>query len=99
MNVATVLTLHVTPPVGRTQRCVLFVGNTALELDARPPSDPATSSIVKFNIPASFPYTKPPTALPLRLQVDGVESKITLDTNPVSSTFGQFLPQGTVTGP
>jgi hypothetical protein len=99
MNVATVLTLHVTPPVGRTQRCVLFVGNTALELDARPPSDPATSSTVKFNIPASFPYTKPPTALPLRLQIDGVESKITLDTNPVSSTFGQFLPQGTVTGP
>jgi hypothetical protein len=99
ITVATTLTLHVTPPVGRTQRCVLFVGDSALELDARTPTDPPASTALKFNIPATFTHTNPATAAPLRLQVDGVQSKITLDTNPASQTFGQFLPQAEVTGP
>jgi Pvc16 N-terminal domain len=87
------LVLNVSPAVGRTQRAALYAGDFALELDARPPTAPATSTTLTFNIPADFPHTTPATAVPLRLQVDGVQSRLTLDTNPVSPTFGQFLPQ------
>jgi Pvc16 N-terminal domain len=98
-TVATPLTLNVSPAVGRTQRAALYIGDYAIDLDARPPTDPATSATLTFNIPATFPYTKPPTAWPLRLQVDRVQSKLTLDNNAASPTFGQFLPQAQVTGP
>jgi hypothetical protein len=98
-TVAAPLTLNVTPAVGRAQRAALYVGDYAIELDARPPSDPATSATLTFNIPEAFPYTNPPTALPLRVQVDGVQSKLTVDNNPASPTFGQFFPQARVTGP
>jgi hypothetical protein len=97
--VATPLTLHVTPLVGRTQRVALFIGDFALELEARSTTDPPTSATVTFNIPANFPHTNPATAQPLRLAVDGVQSKLTLDSNPASTTFGQFLPQAKVSGP
>lgn len=97
--VGTPLTLHVTPQVGRTQVANLYIGDYAVELPARPPSDPATSGTLTFAIPASFPHTNPPTAQPLRVAVDGVQSKLTLDTNSASPTFDQFLPQVKVTGP
>jgi hypothetical protein len=93
------VTINVTPSVGRTQRAALYVGDFAIELDARPPTDPPSSASLIFNIPTNFPYTKPPTALPLRLQVDGVQSALTLDENKGSPTFGQFLPQAKVSGP
>lgn len=97
--VATTLTVHVSPAVGRTQRASLFVGDFAIDLDARPPTDPDTSTALKFNIPANFPHTNPATALPVRLQVDRVQSRLTLDSNSASPTFGQFLPQAKVSGP
>jgi hypothetical protein len=97
--VGTTLTLSMSPAVGRTQQAVLLIGDYAIRLDARPPSDPATSTTLSFPIPADFPYQKPPVALPLRLQVDGAESRLTLDQTPGSPTFGQFLPQITVSGP
>ncbi|HUI56738.1 MAG TPA: DUF4255 domain-containing protein [Bryobacteraceae bacterium] len=97
--VGTPLTINVTPNVGQSQRATLFIGDFAIQLDARPPSAPPSSGSLQFNIPASFPYTKPPTALPLRLQVDSVDSSLTLDQNPASPTFGQFLPQAQVSGP
>jgi hypothetical protein len=78
------------------QSAALYIGDIAIELPMRPPTDPLTSSTLTFNIPASFPHTTPPTALPLRLAVDGVQSKLTLDTNSASPTFGQFLPQAKV---
>src|SRR5262249_52962757 len=99
VTVATTLTVNVSPAVGRTQRAALYIGDFAIELDARPPTDPATATALNFNIPANFPHTKPPTALPLRLQVDRVQSQLTLDTNSASATFGQFLPQAKVSGP
>ena len=95
-TVGTPLKVNVTPAVGRSQVAVLFIGDYAIQLDARPATDPDTSSTLTFNIPAAFPYTSPPTALPLRLQVDGGQSKLTLDNNPASPTFGQFLPQAKV---
>jgi hypothetical protein len=30
---------------------------------------------------------------PLRVEVDGAQSKLTLDTNPASPTYNQWLPQ------
>ena len=97
--VATPLTLNVIPAVGRTQRAALYIGDHAIELEARPQTDPATSATLTFNIPADFAHTNPATGVPLRLQVDRVQSKLTLDNNPASPTFGQFLPQAKVTGP
>ena len=98
-TVGSPLTINVTPAVGRTQNVALFIGDYSIPLDARPPSAPATSLTLTFNVPANFPYTKPATALPLRVQVDGVDSPLTPDQNPASPTFGQFLPQVAVTGP
>ena len=97
--VGTTLTLGVSPAVGRTQQATLFIGDNAVEIDARPPSDPDTSTTLSFPIPTDFPHSHPAVALPLRLQVDGAESRLTLDQTPGSPTFGQFLPQATVTGP
>lgn len=97
--VSTTLTVHVSPAVGRSQRAALFIGDFSLELDARPPTDPATSTALKFSIPGNFARTNPATAVPVRLQVDGVQSQLILDSNVASPTFGQFLPQAKVSGP
>jgi uncharacterized protein DUF4255/IPT/TIG domain-containing protein len=98
-TVGSPMTITVKPDVGRTQRAALYIGDFAIGLDARPPSEPATSSSLQFPVPPNFPYTKPPTALPLRLEVDGAQSPLTLDETQGSPTFGQFLPQAVVTGP
>jgi hypothetical protein len=93
----TTLSLAVTPPVGREQQVALMVGNYSIALAARPPTDPAFSSALNFPIPADFPYSTPPAALPLRVQVDGAQSRLTLDQNLGSGTYGQFLPQAEIT--
>jgi len=93
----TTLSLAVTPPVGREQQVALMVGDYSIALPARPPSDPDFSSTLNFPIPPDFPYSTPPVALPLRVQVDGAQSKLTLDQTPGSPTYGQFLPQAQIT--
>jgi hypothetical protein len=98
-KVGTPLAINVKPAVGRTQRVALFVGDYSIPLDTRPPSAPAVSNTLTFNIPGSFPFTTPATAQPLRVQVDGVDSSLTLDQNPASATYKQFLPQAVVSGP
>jgi len=95
--VATTLSLDVTPPVGREQQVMLMVGDYAVPLPARPPAAPDFSATLNFPIPADFPHRTPPVALPLRVQVDGAQSKLTLDQNTGSPTYGQFLPQATIT--
>ncbi|HTQ30648.1 MAG TPA: Pvc16 family protein [Opitutaceae bacterium] len=95
--VNTTLSLAVTPPVGREQQVALMVGDYAAPLPARPPTAPDFSSTLNFPIPADFPYRTPPAALPLRIQVDGAQSKLTLDQTTGSPTYGQFLPQATIT--
>ena len=98
-NVGSTLSLAVTPPVGRNQQAVLLIGDSAIEINARAPSDPPTSTNLSFPIPSDFPHSHPPVSLPLRVQIDGAQSGLTLDTNPSSPTYGQFLPQVEVTGP
>ena len=98
-KVGTPLIVNVTPGVGRSQRAAVFIGDYSIQLDSRPASAPAVSGTLTFNIPAAFPFTTPATALPLRIQVDSVDSQLTLDQNPASATFRQFLPQAKVSGP
>jgi hypothetical protein len=95
--ISTTLALTVTPPVGREQQVALMVGDYSITLPARPPTDPDFSSTLNFPIPADFPYGTPPAALPLRVQVDGAQSKLTLDQTTGSPTYGQFLPQAKIT--
>jgi hypothetical protein len=93
----TTLTLNVTPPVGREQQVALMVGDSSISLPARAPGAPDFSSTLSFPIPGDFPYTAPPVALPVRVQVDGAQSRLTLDKTTGSPTFGQFLPQAQIT--
>jgi len=81
------LTLALNPPVGREQQVDLLAGENAIPLPTRPPTDPPTASSFGFAIPAAFPTG---TSL-LRVRVDGAESALIVDTNPVSPTFNQFI--------
>ncbi len=94
-----VLTLAITPPVGRSQEAVLLIGDTAIPIPSRPASGPATSSTLDFPIPTGLVHPVPPAGLPLRVQIDRSQSRLTLDTTMGSPTFGQYLPQVEVSGP
>jgi hypothetical protein len=87
------LTLTLSPAVGRAQQAVLFIGDSAITIDERPVSDPATSPTLDFPIPADFSTG----TFPLRVEIDGAQSRLTLDSVRGSPTFGQFLPQVQVT--
>ena len=80
------LKLSVTPPVGRSQRVALLVGDRTISIPDRPAGGPATSTDLEFPIPADLPTGTPL----LRVQVDGAESALTVDSNPASPTAGQF---------
>jgi len=83
----TTLSLSVTPPVGREQRAVLLVGDQTISRSAPAVSDPATTSSLDFPVPTNFPTG---TFL-LRVQVDGAESSLEVNTNPASPTFNQYI--------
>lgn len=85
------LTLTIDPPVGREQAVTLLIGSTEIVLPERPQSAPATASSLTFPIPANFPIPTPAAALPLRVQVDRAQSRITRDTQ------GRWQPSLTVT--
>jgi IPT/TIG domain len=74
------LTLAVDPPVGRSQRAALIVGDQTITIPPRPAS-PATTTSLDFPIPTDFPTG---TFL-LRVQVDGAESP--LDTDPATGAY------------
>jgi hypothetical protein len=74
---------------------VVFIGDNAIP-QARPvplPPAPSTSGTVKVTVASNFAVG----TYPLRVQVDGAQSALTQDTNPATPTFGQWLPQVTVT--
>ncbi len=85
-------TLQVSPAVGSGQAATLYIGDNAIPIDERPPT-PATSTTLTFPIPGSFT----PGAYPVRVEIDGAQSKLTLDTTTGSPTFGEYLPQIQVT--
>jgi hypothetical protein len=97
--VGSTLTLNANPPVGRMQQVSVLIGDNAVPLPPPQMTDPATTQTLNFPIPSTFPFSTPPVALPLRLQVDGAQSPLTVDTVQSSPTFGKYLPQAEVTGP
>jgi hypothetical protein len=87
------LTLTISPAVGSSQQATLYVGDNAIPIEERSPSGPATSTTLDFPIPAAFPVG----TYPLRVEIDGAQSKLTLDATSGSPTYGQLLPQLEVT--
>jgi len=85
-------TLTVSPAVGSAQQVVFYLGDTALPIQARPLGDPPASQLA-LTVPAGFATG----TWPVRIEVDGAQSRIALDTTNGSPTFGQWLPQLGVT--
>lgn len=79
------LTLAVTPPVASDQRVLLLLGDRAIPLAARSTGSPPASSLL-FDLPDDLASG---VSL-LRVQVDGAQSALEVDTNPASPTFGEY---------
>ncbi len=71
------LTLDVAPPVMRSQRASIMLGEQEIKIPPRPDTDPLTTTQLNFPIPAEFPTGD----FLLRLRIDGAESRITVDEN------------------
>jgi hypothetical protein len=82
-------TLTLNPVVGVMQQVVIYIGDNAIPMPPMPLSGPATSATVTVTVPS----TLKPGNYPLRVEVDGAQSRLTLDTTSGSPTFGQYLPQ------
>jgi hypothetical protein len=76
-------TVTLLPAVGRTQQARLYIGDNAIPIDERPTTGPASSTTLTFPIPATFPVG----LFPLRVEIDGAQSQLTLDASQ------QFTPQ------
>jgi hypothetical protein len=88
------LTLAFSPPIGREQSVALLVGDDAIPLPTRLPTDPPAASSFGFDIPATFSTGK----FLLRVRVDGAESPLEVDTNQLSPTYNQYIgPTVTIT--
>lgn len=87
------VTVTVSPSVGSMQQVTLYIGDYAIPIDQRPTSAPPTSTTLVFPMSTSVPVG----TYPLRLEIDGAQSKLTLDTTSGSLTYGQYLPQLQVT--
>jgi hypothetical protein len=89
------LTLGITPPVGRAQRVSLLLGDLSISIPPRSATGPATTATFDFPIPADVPHQ----TYPVRIQVDGAQSPLDIDTDPKSPTFNQYTggPKVTVT--
>lgn len=83
------LTIGVTPDVGILQTVAVYIGDQAIPQPKGPLTGPAISSTVAVTVPASISTG----TYPLRIEVDGVQSLLTQDTNKASATYGQWFPQ------
>lgn len=80
------LSLTIDPPVGRRQRAAVLIGSQSVEIEPRPLSAPATTATLDFPIPADFTPVPAPGA-PLRVRIDGAESRVTLNTGLVPPAY------------
>lgn len=87
------LAITVTPAVGNQQSVVVYIGDTAIALPQGPLGPPSSSR----SVAAAVPVTIAAGVYPLRVEVDGAQSLLTLDETQGSPTFGQWLPQVQVT--
>lgn len=81
------LTLSIDPPVGRSQKATLLVGDRAIVIPSRAATGPETTTSLSFPIPSDFPQN----IFLMRLRVDGTESPLEVDTNSNSPTFNQYI--------
>ena len=81
------LTLDVAPAVGRDQRVAVLIGDRAVAVPPRPPTDPPSAISFDVDIPADFGGG---TFL-LRVQVDGAISPLEVDQDPNSPTFERYV--------
>lgn len=85
------LTVNVSPDVGRRQQVTVYLGDNAIAVPARLPSDPATSPDVTVTVPAGDPPAGTGAGtFPVRIEVDGASSLLT-------QSAGQWTPQVQVT--
>jgi hypothetical protein len=80
------LTVTVAPPVGRNQRVALVAGDRTIPRDPPAPNDPATTTTPVFTILRELLGEHL-----LRLHVDGAETPLTVDTDPSSPRFGEYV--------
>jgi hypothetical protein len=83
------LLLTLAPAVGAMQTVVVYIGDQAIPVASRPVTGPPSSTGITVDVPATAALG----IYPLRVEVDGAQSKLTLDTNPASTTYNQWLPQ------
>lgn len=80
------VTVTVSPPVGSMQQATLYIGDVAIPIDQRPATDPPSSSTLDFPLAGKVA----PGTYPLRIEIDGAQSRLVLDT---SSDTPQYTPQ------
>ncbi|HEX3941647.1 MAG TPA: DUF4255 domain-containing protein [Acidobacteriaceae bacterium] len=83
------LTLTVSPQVGVMQKAVVYIGDQAIPVPDRPLAGPASSAEITVPVPSTVAVG----TFPLRVEVDGAQSRLALDTTSGSPTYGQWLPQ------
>jgi Pvc16 N-terminal domain/IPT/TIG domain len=92
--IGAMLSLTVNPAVAREQEVVLLVGSETIVIPSRLKTDPPQSNTLQFPIPATFLTGN----FLLRVQVDGVQSPLTVDENEASPTYEQYIsPKVTLT--
>jgi hypothetical protein len=80
----TAFTLTLTPAVGVTQQVVFYFGDAAVPVPARPLTGPPSQTDITVTVPATLAVG----TVPLRVEVDGAQSKLTWDATPM-----QYSPQ------
>ncbi len=82
-----ILKLRVNPPVGRKQRASLLLGERTIPVPSLSPNGPDTSEELNITIPDDFPKG----LYFLRLKVDGAESPLLVEENPLSPDFNKYI--------
>jgi hypothetical protein len=82
-----ILKLRANPPLGRRQRASLLLGERTIPVPPLSPTGPDTSEELNITIPADFPKG----LYFLRLKVDGAESPLKVEENPLSPDFNKFI--------
>jgi hypothetical protein len=71
------------------QKAVVYIGDQAIPVPDRPLAGPASSAEITVPVPSTVAVG----TFPLRVEVDGAQSRLALDTTSGSPTYGQWLPQ------
>jgi hypothetical protein len=81
------LTIKVSPKIGSQQKVSLIFNDLPLDVLPRSPTGPASSDTIAIPIPFDFPKGD----YLLRIQVDGAESRLKINTDSTSSDFQKYI--------